>query len=817
MLKNYLKIAIRNLLKRKIYSLINILGLATGMAICLLIVLFIKSEIGFDNAQEKSDRIYRMVVDRKYPGRSTSYSFIPQSYASAVKQEIPGVEEAVRIYNFIGDGSFQLKYEDKSFEENSALFTDSNFFMVFNAEFLAGNPENALNKLNTIVLTESSAKKYFGFAENAIGKILQPEGNFLQPLEVTAVCKDWPENSHFTFDMLLSTAGNNNFKDINYVNFAAHTYLLLNENTSPASIEAKFPGIIEKYAAGNIEQQFGISFKQFQAAGNGYNYYLQPLPKIHLTSHLEGELKSNGSLTAIYIFGIVALFIMLIACINFINLSTARSSERAKEVGIRKTFGSEKKMLITQFLAESAIVSFISMLLAIGLAFLLLPFFNQISGKNLQLQNLLNLSNILVLVAFTLFIGFVAGLYPAFVLSSFRPIQVLRGKFKSGSFGLALRNGLVIFQFAISVILIICTIVVNSQMNYMTSEKLGFNKEHTIIIERTDLLEDNTRAFKNELKKISGVENVSGASAFPGQPNYFGVSWQEKGSKEPMTGRGIIADDQYLATLGLELTAGRFFSKDFPTDSLAVILNEKAVKEMGLKDPVNSKVTTPEEFYNAPDGSQYIYTVIGVVKDFHYQSLHQPITPLVFTNSSKFNDQTGLIAVRIEGNNFKSTVNEIEKKWKEFIKDRPFHNKFLDKTIAVQYLAEARTQKVFTFFSSLAIFIACIGLLGLAAYSTQQRVHEIGIRKVLGASAGRIVGMLSKEYLKLVTIASVIAFPVAWLAMHKWLQDFTYRIGIGWWMFMSAAVVSILVALITISFQAIKAANANPVKSLRTE
>ena len=672
MIKNYLKIAIRNLLKRKIYSLINILGLATGMAICLLIVLFIKSEIGFDSSQEKSDRIYRMVVDRKYPGRSTSYSFIPQSYASAVKQEIPGVEEAVRIYNFIGDGSFQIKYEDKSFEENSALFADSNFFKVFNAEFLAGNSENALNKLNTIVLTESSAKKYFVSAENAIGKILQPEANFLQPLEVTAVCKDWPENSHFTFDMLLSTAGNNNFKNINYVNFAAHTYLLLNENTSPASIEAKFPGIIEKYAAGNIEQQFGISFKQFQAAGNGYNYYLQPLPKIHLISHMEGELKPNGSLTAIYIFGVVALIIMLIACINFINLSTARSSERAKEVGIRKTFGSEKKMLIAQFLAESAIISFISMMLAIGLAFLLLPFFNQISGKNLQLQNLLNLSNILVLVAFTLFIGFVAGLYPAFVLSSFRPIQVLRGKFKSGSFGLALRNGLVIFQFAISVILIICTIVVNSQMNYMTSEKLGFNKEHTIIIERTDLLEDNTRAFKNELKKIPGVENVSGASALPGQPNYFGVSWQEKGSKEPMTGRGIIADDQYLATLGLELTAGRFFSKDFPTDSLAVILNEKAVIEMGLKDPVNSRVTTPEEFYNAPDGSQYIYTVIGVVKDFHYQSLHQPITPLVFTNSAKFNDHTGLIAVRVEGNNFKSTVNEIEKKWKEFIKERPF-------------------------------------------------------------------------------------------------------------------------------------------------
>lgn len=817
MINNYLTIAIRNILKRKIFSLINILGLATGMAICLLIVLFIKSETGFDSSQSKSDRIYRMVVDRKYPGRSTSYSFIPQSYASAIQQEIPGVEESVRIFNFIGGGSFQLKYEDKSFEETSALFADSNFFKVFNAEFLAGNPENALNKLNTMVLTETSARKYFGSAENAIGKVLQPEGNFLQPLEITAVCKDWPENSHFTFDMLLSTAGNNNFNDINYVNFAAHTYLLLNQNTNPGSVEAKMPNIIEKYAAGNIEQQFGISFKQFQDAGNGYHYYLQPLPKIHLISHLEGELKPNGSLTAIYIFGIVAFFIMLIACINFINLSTARSSERAKEVGIRKTFGSDKKMLITQFLTESAIISFIGMILSIGLVFLLIPLFNQISGKNLHLQNLFSIANILVLIAFTLFIGFIAGLYPAFVLSSFRPIQVLRGKFKSGSFGLALRNGLVIFQFAVSVILIICTIVVNSQMKYMTGEKLGFNKEHTIIIERADLLQDKTRAFKNELKKISGVENASGASALPGQPNYFGVSWQEKGSKEPMTGRGIIVDDQYLATLGLELSAGRFFSQDYPTDSLAVILNERAVNEMGLKDPVNTRVTTPEGIYNAPDGSQNIYTVIGVVKDFHYQSLHQPITPLVFTNSAKFRDETGLIAVRVKGNNFKSTVQEIENKWKEFIKDRNFHYSFLDKTIEAQYLSESRTQKIFTFFSSLAIFIACIGLLGLAAYTTQQRTREIGIRKVLGASVGSIVSMLSRDFLQLVALASLIAFPVAWMAMHKWLQDFTYRISIAWWMFISAAVVAILVAILTISFQAIKAANANPVKSLRTE
>ncbi|MGE5107755.1 MAG: ABC transporter permease [Sphingobacteriales bacterium] len=817
MIKNYFKVAVRNLLKRKVYSLINILGLATGMAICLLIVLFIKSELSFDKSHKNGNNIYRLVVDRKYPGRSTSYSNIPQSYAYAVKQEFPEVKEAVRIYDFLDDGNFQLKYEDKTFEEKKVLIVDSNFFRVFSAIFINGNGENALNKPNAVVMTETTAKKYFGSVDNAVEKILQPEGNNNKPLEVTAVCKDWPENSHFTFDMLLTTAGNPNFNVINYVNFTAHTYLLLNENASPKALETKFPHVIEKYASGDIEKQFAMSFQQFQAAGNGYHYYLQPLTKIHLISHLEKELKPNGSLTAVYIFSIVAVFILLIACINFINLSTARSSERAKEVGIRKTFGSEKKSLIIQFLTESTLVSITGMLLAIGFAFLLLPLFNQLSGKDLELRSLFNISTILILFAFTLLTGLVAGLYPAFILSSFRPIQVLRGKFKTSTHGLALRNGLVVFQFAISVILIICTVVVNTQMKYMTSEKLGFNKEHTIIIERTDLLGDNTRAFKNEVRKISGVENLSGASALPGQENFFGVSWQEKGSKEPMTGRGMITDDQYQSTLGLQLKEGRFFSKDFPTDSLAVVLNEKAVTEMGLKTPVGASVTTPEEFYNGPNGIQYTYTVIGVVKDFHYQSLHQPITPLVFTNASKFKDVMFLTAVRVKGENFKSTVEAIEKKWNEFVKDRPFHYEFLDKTIAAQYKAEATTQKIFTFFSSLAIFIACIGLLGLTAYSTQQRIHEIGVRKVLGASVENITGMLSKDFMKLVAISVVIAFPVAWYAMHQWLQDFTYRINIAWWMFVGAGAVALLVALITISFQAIKAAVANPIKSLRTE
>ncbi|MBS1577904.1 MAG: ABC transporter permease [Bacteroidetes bacterium] len=818
MFKNYLKVAMRNLLKRKGYTIINVFGLATGMAICLLIVLFITDELNFDRQHEKGDNIYRMVVKRQYPGRTTSYAIIPQSYAKAVKQELPEVEEATRVFDFVGDGVFQLKYGDKAFEEKKVLVVDSNFFRVFSVKMIAGNKEDALEKINSVVLNETTAKKYFGSVDQALGKIVQPEGNNNQPLKVTGVVADWPENSHLLFDLLLTTAGNTNANAVNYTGFAAWTYLLLNKNASQQSVEAKFPSIIEKYAAGDIEKQFSQTYQQFQANGNGYTYYLQPLKRIHLISNIEREYRPNGSLRAVYIFGVVAVFILLIACINFINLSTARSTERAKEVGIRKTFGSAKQSLINQFLIESVLLSTFSMILALLLVFLLLPFFNQVSGKHLALSVFFTAKNIIIMVLLTVITGFAAGLYPALVLSSFKPIQVLKGKFKSGSYGLALRNGLVVFQFAISVILIVCTIVVNTQMNFMTNgNQLGFDKSNTIIIERADLLNDKTKSFKTEVKRIQGVEEVTSTSALPGQENYFGVRWAVMGNKEPMTGRGIITDEQYQQLLDLQMKEGRFFSKDFPTDSLAVVLNEKAVAELGLKNPIGTRLTSPEDFYNGRNGEQYIYTVIGVLKDFHYQSLHQAITPLLFTSSARFNDQMGLAAVKIKASNFKSSVEAIEAKWKEFVKDRPFHYTFLDKIVEQQYLAEQTTQKIFTFFSSLAIFIACIGLLGLAAYSTQQRTREIGIRKVLGASAGTIVKMLSVDFLKLVLIAALIAFPLAWWAMHTWLQDFAYRVNIGWWVFAIAGVLSVVIALATISFQAIKAAMANPVKSLRTE
>ena len=816
MFKNYLKIAVRNFLKRKVYTLINILGLATGMAVCLLIVLFIRSELGYDNFQPNSDRVYRVVLDRKYPGRTTSYAIIPSSIGSAIRHEFPEVAASTALQD-IANGTLFVKVGDKVFEETHVFAADSNFFQVFGANLLEGDSATALEKPFTVVLNESTAKRYFGSPAAAMGKTFETDGNL--HFTVSAVCKDLPGNSHMVYDILASAASFPFLKQPDYTGFSSYTYLLLNRNTSPAALEAKLPHIVEKYVSGDISRNFGMSYQQFMASGNGYHYYLQPLRQIHLISDLEAEMRPNGSMRSIYVFGIIAIFILCIACINFINLSTARSVERAKEVGIRKTFGSEKGSLVFQFLLESVLVSLLSIVLALALILVLLPLFNKVSGKDLSLLEFLDPVKIVLLILFGFGVGIVAGLYPAFVLSSFQPIKVLKGKFKSNKYGTALRNGLVVFQFAISIILIICTIIVNRQMKYMLGDQLGFKKDHIIEIERTDLVAGNqTRAFRNELSGIPGVEKVSGTSILPGGDRFFGITFQPVGSRVSMTGRGIVVDDQFASTLGLQMTEGRFFSREFSTDTLSVVLNERAVSALGLKEPViGSRLTTTDPGFNAPDGSPYTYTVVGVVKDFHFQTLHQAIAPLVFANVAKFGDVASFTAVRIQGDNFQAAINAIGQTWRQFVKERPFHYSFLDQRLADQYKAEETVQRIFTIFSVLAIFIACIGLLGLAAYATQQRMREISIRKVLGATAGNIVRMLSIDFLRLVTISALVAFPIAWFAMHSWLQSFAYRVDLSWWVFLLAWAISLVISLITISFQAIKAALSNPVKTLRSE
>jgi putative ABC transport system permease protein len=816
MFTNFWKMATRSLLKRKGFTLINILGLSTGMGVCLLIVIFIRHELGFDKFEANGDRIYRVALDRIYPGRTTSYAIIPASLGGVIRKECPEVEASTGLVDVGGNGTFLLRVGDKSFEEGGVLAADSDFFRVFPMRLLAGDAATALSKPNMVVIDETTAIKVYGSAERAMGQNFESEGQLR--FQVAGVCKDWPEHSHLRFHVLISVTTFPFGRDINYLGFSTYTYLLLKKNASPATLEAKLPQVVDKYAGGAIARGLGMTYRQFLAAGNGYHYYLQPLRQIHLTSDLEAEMRPNGSKRAITIFAIIAAFILGIAGVNFINLSTARSVERAKEVGIRKTFGSERRSLILQFLLESILVSVLSVALAVGLVTLGLPLFNDLAGTDLDAAGFLTIRALLALVALGGLVGLAAGLYPAFILSSFKPVVVLKGRFQANKYGVALRNVLVVGQFAISILLIICTTIVNRQMNYMLGNSLGFRKDHVVEIRRSDLVGSKTSAFRNELANLAGVEDVSGASGMPGDNGFFGSSWQQLDSRDWMTGRGIIVDDRFAATMGLTIREGRWFSKAFARDSLAIVLNEKAVEALGLKEPVaGTRLRTNTDGFNVRPDSPYTFTVVGVVNDFHFQTVHQAVAPLILANAAKFGDSTNVTAVRVKGEDLAGAIRGMEEVWRKFVPDRPFKYAFLDQSLAAQYKAEATLQKIFTVFSALAIFIACIGLLGLAAYTTQQRIREISIRKVLGAKPASIVRLLSKDFVRLVTLSALVAFPLAWLAMHAWLQGFVYRVGLSWWVFVAAWLASLAITLATISALAIRAAVINPIRILRSE
>ena len=573
--------------------------------------------------------------------------------------------------------------------------------------------------------------------------------------------------------------------------------------------------MVEKYAAGQIQSQFSSSYQDYVAAGNGYDYYLQPLKDIYLHSNLESEMRAPGSITRIYIFSIIAIFILLIAIINFMNLSTARSTERAKEVGIRKTLGSVRGQLVGQFLMEAILISAISLIVSWAILNFLLPVFNDLSGKEFALSDILNLSNIPLFLLFALAVGLLAGSYPATILSGFNPIAILKGKLISSKHGILLRNGLVIFQFAISVILIISTIVVYNQLQYIRNKELGFNKEQLVSIQGAGFLAEQKEAFKEELLKMPPVADVAGCNALPGG-YFFGTSFRKEGDNETMFGSGMVVDDDFISCLQMDLLDGRDFSDQF-NDSLSLIINETAVRELQLTDPVGKRLASTNPNPQTGEDETTFFTVVGVVKDFHFQSLHQTISPIYFYNSSFNQGFSNLITVRLNPGDFQAAVAGIERTWKQFLPAQPFRFTFLDKDLDELYQAEQVAQKVFGLFSLLAIFIACMGLLGLAAYITQQRTKEIGIRKVLGASMTNIMGLLSRDFIKLVGLALLIAAPVAWYAMQRWLENFAYSAGIQWWIFILAGGLALLIAFLTVGYQSVRAALANPVRALRDE
>ncbi len=819
MIKNYLTIAWRNLTRNRNYAIINILGLAIGLACFMLIMLYVQDETGYDAWHENSSRIHRVALERIYPGRSRQYAIIPAGYSEVMKKDLPEVEQSCRLFYFAGNSTFIKKGQD-IIEEKEMMFADSTFFDMFSIPLLKGDPKTALAKPNSVVLTETTARQLFGETD-PIGQTIDLVQND-NDWQVTGVCADVPPNSHMRFNMLGASSGLPFIQQPNYINFSAYTYLRLNPNASPEAVEKKLPDLVVKYASSQVLTQFGVNYEEYQRQGNGYRYFLQPLPDIYLTSNLESEMKPPGSMQRVYFFLVIACLILVIACINFMNLATARSARRAREVGIRKALGSQRGQIAAQFFSEAVVISLVAAVIAWGVNLAVLQGFNHLTGKEFGAGDLLSWQYLLLLFVAAAIAGLLSGVYPAFALSAFNPIEVLRGNFspfKGHGGGAGLRNALVVFQFGISVFLIICTILVYRQLEFTQNKKLGFNKDSLVSLEFAGAMTaQQQETFKNEIANLPGVEAVSGCSNMPGEL-YFGMSMKPQGANETTTGSGLVVDEGFIECMKMEMAAGRSFSKDF-MDTLSIVVNEAAVREMELQDPIGKTLTTADDFLNPDSTQQSVYTIVGVVKDFHFQTLHHLISPLFLIHNQRSFNNAGvdpLVIVRFGPGSVQGNLRQMEEIWKKFQPDLPFRYAFLDREWANLYENEMTTRKVYGLFSLLAIFIACLGLLALAAFTAERRTKEIGIRKVLGATTPGIIGLLSKDFLKLVVVSLFIASPVAWYAMNKWLQDFYYRIDIEWWVFVVAGVLAVAIAFLTVSFQSMKAALMNPVKSLRAE
>ncbi|MFZ5973454.1 MAG: ABC transporter permease [Bacteroidota bacterium] len=816
MLKNYLKVAIRNLIKQRVYSIINILGLAVGISGCLLIVFFVVDELSYDRFHTNADRIYKVALERKYPQHSTYYAIIPHSYADAMGRDFPEVEAVVRMGGPFNDVLVRYKDDrgdEKQFEEDFIMSADSSFFNVFSIKLLKGEANTVFKNLTDIVVTEATAKRYFG-NEEPLGKVLT---FFNQEFKVTGVCENVPENSHIKFDFLSKWSdqffGGGN--ESNFITFTAHVYLLLKPGTDAAQLEAKFPKMVDTYASAQIERDLGKSWEDYKREGNGYRYFLQALPSIHLDpTHLEAKMKPGGNQNYVYFLICVAVLIVMIACINFMNLATARSAERAKEVGVRKTMGSGKTQLMMQFLVESIVICLVATLIAIFIVEFSLPFFNNLANKQL----VFNFSPPLLsgLLAFAIVVGLLAGSYPAFALSTFNPVAVMKGAFSGKSKGAWLRNGLVVFQFWISIVLMVATLVVSDQMKFMQSKSLGFDKDQMLVVERVFALQNKAQTFVEELKRVPGVQSAASSFALLGREgDYFGAQFLPEGSSEILTTKTMVINDEMAETVGFEMVAGRGFSRE-TNDSLSLLLNETAVKTLGLAgNPVGQRLTLVDR--NPNGNGNVVLTITGVVRDFNFQSLRDQITPLAIRNNESFGGGAVYAYAKVSSSDLQAVVQEAEAKWNQISDGQPFKYRFLDESLKANYEAEQRAGTLFSIFSGLAILIACVGLFGLAAYTASLRTKEIGVRKVLGASVMGVVLLLSKDFTKLILIAFALAVPLGWYVMNSWLASFAYRTQIGVGTFLIAGGVALVISWTTVSYQSIKAAIKNPVNSLRSE
>ncbi len=811
MLRNYFKIAFRNLAKHKFISFINLFGLTVGLTCCLLILTYVLNELSYDKYNANANGIYR--VTRSFNNSEGAVSLhlasVAPPFAPLLQNDFPDIQKITRLL----PAEAVFRYGDKIFQEKNSFFADADLFNVFTVNVTEGDPKTALSDPFSVMLAQETARKYFG-TQDPINKTLRINNQF--DAKVTGVYKGFPANAHLHPEILVSfntlknpaVYGEDNLRT-NWGNNAFLTYLLLPENYPAQHLEAQFPAFLDRH--------MGQPGQPADSKPSKYTRLtLEKLTDIHLRSHLDDEMEENGDINRVYIFSAIALFILLIACINYMNLSTARSTLRAKEIGIRKVAGARRWEIIAQFLTESVLITWMATALAIVLTRLSLPWLDALTGQHLSIYTLDRPGVLIPLFLAPFAVGLLSGLYPALFMSSFQPARVLKGLFQAGGRTISLRKALVVAQFSISIILIISTGIVFQQLHYITEKSLGFDKERIVTFQYDHGLNDTYKAFRDDLLRSAYIKDLARSSRIPSGRllDEQGSAMENGDSLRPVNAdiKYLAADEDFVPTYGIPLAAGRNFSRDFATDSNAFLLNVAATRILGLKTPA------------AAIGKNFMYggtkgKIIGILNDFHFESMHQKILPLVFVMppATQAGNAFGRISIKISGNNITAALAQIEAVWKKFLPESPFEYSFLDDRFDELYRSEQRQGSLFTIFACIAIFIACLGLFGLSSFAITQRVKEIGIRKVLGASAASIVGLLSKDFMKLTVIAALIAFPVAGYAMHNWLQDFAYRIQIPWWIFLLAGILAAMVALLTIGLQAIRAAMANPVKNLRSE
>ncbi|MFC2165046.1 ABC transporter permease [Acidobacteriota bacterium] len=810
MFKNYLKLALRSIQKHKGFSFINIAGLTVGLACSICIAVYVRHELSFDKHHENAHRIYR-VCPQFGPGGETSIAWTSPPMAQAMLEDFPEVEKAIRFDPWPSNDL--VRYGEKSFLEKRIKYADDGIFDVFTIPFLLGDPETALIDPHTIVITQGVALKYFG-TENPLGKSLRFVDR-KKDFKVTGVVENCPDASHLQYDMIASLASTRLSLSNRWMSHCYFTYVCLSEGIKPSQLEEKFPDFVLRHYGPQFLADTGVRFEEhIKDKENYFVYILQPLPDIHLNTQINDNLSIKGNPVAIYAFFIIAVFILLIACINFMNLSTARFTQRSKEVGLRKVLGSSRKQLIWQFLGESVFMSLVALAFSLVIVQIVMPVFGRLADRQLALNYVQDVYLLPALICVALFVGILAGSYPAFFLSSFQPARAIKGAIhKRGKGHLNLRRALVILQFGITFAVFFGTLVISHQLRFFRQKNLGFDKDQIVVIHRANDLGSQAESFKQELLRHPQIKTISHTETLPGRhynPNSHHL--EGRPSTETPVLWTMYADSDYVELLGLETATGRYFSREIPTDmTSAVVINETAVKELGLNDPIGKRFD--KEFGGAKKG-EYV-TIIGVVKDYHFLSLHHDILPMLIRPLSA--DVWRYTSIKVGPERIPETLALIESAWRKFAGGQPFEYSFLDDDFDSLYKSEKRAGQLFSLFSFLAIFVACLGLFGLVSFAAEQRTKEIGIRKVLGASVSRIILLLSREVILLVFVASLIAAPLGFLAMRKWLENFAYRIDLSPSLFMVTAMITLSIAVLSVSYRAIKAACANPADAIRNE